>query len=412
MVPKALIPLATLLLWASSTATGKDEPIPLEPAYVEENSPWQWDFGGQIEATYWSTGNPPAALLERPGQTFDPRLVLQLDARFREDWFFHTTARLDRGFDPASSGDFELRIDELFLRYSAWEGALDLQVGKFATVFGSWVNQHEYTDDPFLTPPLPYSQILGVAVNNPNMLSPSALTQAAQAPTQRLFATPKSSWASTIWGPSYGSGLSLSGQRNGFEYAAEVKNIGLTRRASQWDEGLEGFENPTFTGRVGHRPTASLSYGFSASRGPYLEPESENLLPAGVDIGDLPYTTLGLDFSWAHRDLIFSGEVIASRYETLAAGDLDSLSYYAQLRWKFAPGLWVAGRWGQTFNNDARGEDGEAVEWSPDLWRISGSLGWRATPELLLKTEYNYTFINDSRVDGQHLFGLGANYRF
>lgn len=378
----------------------------------ESSSPWEWDFGGQVEATYFSTGNPPAALLERGGQTVDPRLIFTLDARYQENLHFHTTARLDRGFDPASNGDFELRVDELFLRHSSWDGVLDLQVGKFATVFGGWVKQHEYTDDPFITPPLPYSQILGISVNNPNTLSPAAISQAAQAPTSRIFTTPKSTWASTIWGPSYGSGLSVSGQRNGFEYAAEIKNLGLSRRSSQWDEGLDGFENPTFSGRVGYRPSAALSYGFSASRGPYLDPESEALLPSGVDIGDLPYTTLGADISWAHRDLIISGEIIASRFETLAAGDLDSLSYYAQVRWKFAPGLWVAGRWGQTFNNDARGLNGESVEWSPDLWRISASVGWRATPELLFKTEYNYTFINDSRVEAQQLFGLGVNYQF
>ena len=48
----------------------------------------------------------------------------------------------------------------------------------------------------------------------------------------------------------------------------------------------------------------------------------------------------------------------------------------------------------------------------PDLWRISGSVGWRATPELLFKAEYNYTSIDDDSVDGRHLFGLGASYRF
>lgn len=412
MLLKGFIQLTGLSLWAAALSPGKDDYPDLADLSTTAVSPWQWDFGGQLETTFWSTGNPPAALLQRGGETFDPRLVLEFDGRYRDDWFFHTTARVDRGFDPASNGDFELRIDELFLRYSAWEGALDIQVGKFATVFGTWVNQHEYNDDPFLTPPLPYSQILGVSVNNPNTLSPTAISLSAQADSLRIFTTPKSTWASTIWGPSYGSGLSLSGQRSGFEYAVEVKNIGLSRRASQWDEGIEGFENPTFTGRIGHRPSASFSYGFSASRGPYLDPESERFLPRGIDIGDLPYTTLGADLSWSHRDLIVSGEIIASRYETLAIGDLHSLSYYGQVRWKFAPGLWIAGRWGQTFNNDARGLNGESIEWSPDLWRISGSLGWRVTPELLLKTEYNYTFINDSRVDGQNLFGLGANYRF
>ena len=382
--------------------------------FLSESTPstWQWDLGGQLDTFFWSTNNPPSAFLRSSGESIDPRLTLTLNAQYHTDWLFHATARVDRGFDPAFNSNLEARIDEAFLRYSPFDQALNIQVGKFATVFGSWVNQHLYFDDPFLTAPLPYSQINGIAVANPNALSPTALSQAAQASTSRIFTLPKESWASAIWGASYGSGISLFGNLDGFEYAFEIKNFGLTRRSEEWNEGLQGFEHPTFTGRVGHRPNAALSYGLSASRGPYLEPAAERLLPAGLDIGDLPYTTIGLDFSWAHRDLIFSGEIIGSQYETLAAGDLRSLTYYTQLRWKFTPSLFLAARWGQTFNNSARGENGESVEWSPDLWRLSGSLGWRATPELLFKGEYNYTSIDDSRVDGQHLFGLGVSYRF
>lgn len=377
-----------------------------------QNSPWQWELGGQLDTTFWSTGNPASALAGNHGQTLDPRLALTLDIQHNTHWLFHATARADQGFDPAFGSGLEVRLDETFLRYSAFDNSLNFQIGKFATVFGSWVNQHSFFDDPFLTAPLPYSQIIGLAVANPNALTPNALTQRAQASSSIIYSTPKRLWASSIWGASYGSGVSLSGNRSGFEYALEIKNFGLTRRAEEWDQGLEGFENPTFTGRIGYRPNAGLAYGISASRGPYLEPDAERFLPNGMDIGDLPYTTLGIDFSWSHHNLIFSGEAIGSQYETLATGDLRSLTYYSQLRWKFFPGLSLAGRWGQTFNNEARGQSGETVEWSPNLWRASASLGWRASPDLLFKGEYNYTSIDDSRVDGQHLFGLGASYRF
>ena len=72
----------------------------------------------------------------------------------------------------------------------------------------------------------------------------------------------------------------------------------------------------------------------------------------------------------------------------------------------------MAGRFGQTINNEAQGPNGEEVEWSPDIWRVGVAIGWRVTPELLLKTEYNFTQLDDPTVDDQNLFGLGVNYRF
>ncbi|MDB4547599.1 hypothetical protein N9Z80_05360, partial [Akkermansiaceae bacterium] len=200
-----------------------------------------------------------------------------------------------------------------------------------------------------------------------------------------IFRAPKENWASTIWGPSYSTGLSLIGAEGKFDYAFEVKNSGLSSLPDQWDPSLGDFDDPTFTARLGYRSDAAWALGLSFSRGPYLEPEGEKFLPAGMDRGDLPQTVIGLDARWAHRDLIISGEIIASEYETLEVGDLRSLSYYLQARWKAAPGLWLAGRFGQTFHNSADGPGGTSLEWAPDHWRAELSAGYRFTPDLLVK---------------------------
>ena len=51
-------------------------------------------------------------------------------------------ARADRRFDPADR-HVEARLDEYAVRFTPWrDSRLNLQVGKFATVVGSWALRH------------------------------------------------------------------------------------------------------------------------------------------------------------------------------------------------------------------------------------------------------------------------------
>ena len=396
------------------------EEFELERDYLELTEPtenplkgWEWSFGGNIETIFWSTGDPPAGLIEESGENLAPRLTLTLDVQPNEYWYAHLTVRADRGFDPLEDRDGIVRVDEAFVRYRPFGDArLNIQLGKSATVFGAWVNENSYFDDPFLTPPLPYSQIIGISALNPNTLSPEAISNRDLGLAPSVIGSSKRLWSSTVWGQAYTTGLTVFGNVNNLDYGLEVKNQGLPSQPSTWNPDSEEYENPTYTGRLGYRPNAAWALGLSASRGPYLETSAEDLLPQGVDRGDLPYTYIGFDARWSHHDWIVSGEVIGGQFETLEAGDLRTLSYSIQARRKLIPGVWVSGRFGQTWNNKATGPDGEDIEWSPNLWRIGTAVGWRVTSDLLLKAEYNYTSFNTSDLDGQNLFGLGVNYRF
>ena len=374
---------------------------------------WEWSFGGNLEAVFWSTGTPPAGLVKESGDNLAPRLALTLDIRPNDYWYAHATLRADRGFDPLNNPNGILRFDEAFVRYRPLgDQRLNIQLGKSATVFGAWINEHDYFDDPFLTQPLPYSQIIGISPLNPNALGPDAILQRDLGVAPGVFETSKRLWTSTIWGQAYTTGLTIFGHIGDFDYGFEIKNQGLPSHPVTWDPNREEFENPSYTGRIGYRPNAAWAFGVSGSRGPYLETSAERFLPRGLDRGDLPYTYLGFDARWSHRNWIVSGEVIGGQFETLNAGDLRTLSYTVQARRKLIPGVWVATRFGQTWNNDAIGPTGEEVEWSPNLWRVGTAVGWQVTPDLLLKAEYNYTSFNTLAVDAQNLFGLGVNLRF
>jgi hypothetical protein len=82
------------------------------------------------------------------------------------------------------------------------------------------------------------------------------------------------------------------------------------------------------------------------------------------------------------------------------------------VRWKFAPGLWMASRLGRTVADDAAGPAGGSVEWQPDVWRAELAFGWRATPSVLVKAAYAYTHTGDRHDAGDHLLATGIGWRF
>jgi hypothetical protein len=158
---------------------------------------------------------------------------------------------------------------------------------------------------------------------------------------------------------------------------------------------------------VGYRPDAAWSFGVSGSRGSWLENSSP-----GVDRGNLMQNTLGFDVRWSHHNLILSGEAVFSEFETPATGDLRTVAWFVQARWKAAPGFWLAARFGRIFADDATGAGDLYVPWQPDVWRAELGAGWRINPHLLVKADYSYTHADGDPGAGNHLFGAGFGWQF
>src|SRR5881392_4430743 len=94
---------------------------------------------------------------------FNPRLTLFLDAQIGSQIYFFAQSRLDRGFDPSDHGA-QVRLDEYALRVTPWEdGRLTVQIGKFATVVGSFVKRHLSWENPFVDAPLVYENITAIS---------------------------------------------------------------------------------------------------------------------------------------------------------------------------------------------------------------------------------------------------------
>src|SRR5204862_2927930 len=297
-------------------------------------------LSGTIDLEFYNFQQPAPGLIDSEiDNLFNPRLTLFLDAQAGSQVYFFAQARLDRGFDPSDHGA-DVRLDEYALRITPWQdGRFTLQVGKFATVVGNWVPRHLSWANPFISAPLVYENVTAIQ----DKYAPYSPLYFIYAP----YSQGKYAFNPVIWGPSYASGISVSGTLGRFDYAVEMKNASLSSRPESWYITENGFENPTFSSRLGFRPNEAWNFGFSGSEGPYFRREAEPTLPPGRDIDDYREFVLGQDVSFAWHHLQLWAEFYEARFEVPTVGNADTFAYYIEAKYKFTPQFFGAIRWNQ-----------------------------------------------------------------
>ena len=362
-------------------------------------------LSGTIDLEYYHFQQPAPALINADGNDlFNPRLTLFLDAQLGPKVYFFSQLRFDRSFDPTDHPTAEVRLDEYALRFTPWEdGRLSIQAGKFAAVIGNWMERHLSWDNPFINAPLPYENATALE----DMLAPNT-----ESYFDGLLHGPRYEYIPVIWGPSYASGVSVAGRFGKLEYAAEIKNASLSSRPESWDLTRIGFEHPTFSGRLGFRPSPTWNFGLSASDGAYFHPNAQHSLPLGTDIGDFHQTFLGQDISFAWRHLQIWAEVQETRFDVPRLGNADTLAYYIEAKYKFAPQLFGAVRWGQQFFSKVPNGHGGTVRWSQDISRIETAVGYRFTPHMQLKLQYYLEHVERGDRHWSHTFAAQGTLRF
>ena len=362
-------------------------------------------LSGTLDLEIYQFEQPAPGLIDSNIDTlFNPRLTLFLDAQIGSQIYFFAQSRLDRGFDPSDHGA-QVRLDEYALRVTPWEdGRFTVQIGKFATVVGNWVPRHLSWENPFINAPLVYENVTAIQDKH----APNSLVDFVSGP----YFYGKYAFNPVIWGPSYASGISVSGQLRKFDYAIEMKNASLSSRPESWNVTYNGFEPPTFSGRVGFRPNEAWNFGMSASEGPYFRREAEPTLPPGRNIDDYREFVLGQDASFARRHLQVWAEFYEARFEVPRVGNADTFAYYIEAKYKFTPQLFGAIRWNQQLFGTIGDGYGHNVRWSPDLGRIDIAAAYRFTPHTQLKLQYGFQHETSSPGDDNHLFAAQFTIRF
>ena len=350
----------------------------------------------------------PGLIFSEHDFLLNPRLTLFLDVEVGSKIYFFAQARLDRGFDP-SDGGARGRLDEYFLRYSPAKN-FRFQIGQFATLIGNWVARHDTWQNPFINAPLPYENLTGIWDGYAPEETDDLLEWGHVGEYDNGDYSDKYLRLPIIWGPSYASGIAVSGSVGRFDYAAEMKNAALASRPDSWSIAETGFEHPTFSGRAGFRPNEMWNLGISASGGPYLLPAAAPDLPAGRGIGDYRELVLAQDVSFAWHHLQLWAEFYEARFEVPRIGNADTFSYYFEAKYKLTSQLYGALRWNQQLFGTVRDED-ERAKWGNDIWRIDAALGYRFTDYLQAKIQYSFSR-EDSMSGSEHLFAGQITAKF
>jgi hypothetical protein len=377
------------VLAASVVARGGEDfldPVEQALAVSDAHAQFRARLSGTFDAAeYWLPQPVPALIFSDRRTLFSPRLTLFLDAQLGARWYLFAQGRADHGFDPGDDRA-EARLDEYAIRFTPWnDGRLNLQVGKFATVVGSWVGRHGVWEDSFITAPLPYENLTGIwdAAGARSAASLHFWSHLWPVP----FADPgyedKYRQLPIIWGPSYATGASASGAVGRFDYAVELKNASLSSRPETWNG--EPWHHPTISARLGFRPNVMWTFGLSASMGTYLRPEAARTLSPGEQLSDYRQTVLGQDAGFAWHRLQLWAELLESRFEIPGVGNADTVAGYLEARYQFAPRWFGALRWNwQTFRSL-----GPLGPWGAEVSRLDVGPEFRFTAHTELKLQYS-----------------------
>jgi hypothetical protein len=329
----------------------------------------------------------PGVLETADGSLLEPRLSVFLDAQFGPRIYAFAQARADHGFDPGERSA-EVRLDELALRLAPWGQAVNVQVGRFATVVGNWATRHGSWANPFITAPLPYEHLTGMwdteAVRSSNMLLQWSHVRPGL--PARQLAVEKSLRLPLVWGPSYADGALVSADLGKLRAAFEAKLGSLSSRPEAWRHGREQRHHPTFSTRLAYRPNATWQFGTSASSGVYLREFATRSLPVGRHRGDYRQLVVAGDAAFARHHWQLWAEIFAARFEIPVIGDADTLAYYAEARYRFTPRFSTALRWNQQLFATIV-HRGNPTPWGHDVWRLDLAPAWRFTPHTQLKLQ-------------------------
>jgi len=396
--------LFTLLLMApalrgQAILESLDEALTLSSADGE----WRADVSGLIDLELYVPEMQPLGLVETDEALFfNPRLTLMLDLQMTSHWRAHAQMRTDRGFDPGFAVDGQTRLDEYFVEWKPLDSdVLNLRAGKFATAFGAWTPRRLSWDNPFITAPAAYSDMLPIVDNAARPLAGLA--------GRRNMPENRRTWVPILWGPSYATGASIFGRTEHLDYALEVKNAAISSRPGAWDAVQNGWDSTTYTGRFGWRPAAEWTFGSSFSHGPYLLEESQPTMPAGRSYRDYDQTTFGVDAGYAHGPWQIWSELMTSRFEVPNVGAVRVVSGFIEAKRKLGAATWLAARWNQSWFGDL---PNTSREWDRDGWRLDLALGHRLSRNVQAKLQYSLAEKTGHDQEGDHLLAGQITVRF
>jgi len=407
--PRLLSAMSALCLLIIALPTANAEgwrDMFIQPLSIQsdDGDPWA-QLSVLADLTAYAADEPPPGLLfDADGSFVQPRIGFLLDAGVGPRLTGHLQLQVDRGFDPGRKRGGDVRFDEYYVQVSMIDAArMQLRVGKFVTAFGGWVSRHRSSDNPLISAPVPYEDMTTIT----DQVVPGGVGGFVN---RRNLPEIKRSWVPVVWGPSYATGVSMSGGLGDVDVVVEVKNASVSSRPETWDALEKGFTtDPTYTGRVAWHPMPEWTLGLSHSRGPYLQDTARRLVPLDRSVNDFDQTTTAVDLTFERRQLQLWAEIMHSTFEVPRVGDAELLTGFVEVRYKVAPRWWLAGRWNRSIFDEVRNA---TSRWDRHLTRIDVGVGFRQDANLHFKLEYNRGQQSGGNINGRDQVALQAVFAF
>ncbi|HXL15368.1 MAG TPA: hypothetical protein VN972_04720 [Methylomirabilota bacterium] len=186
-------------------------------------------------------------------------------------------------------------------------------------------------------------------------------------------------------------GAVLIGTRAPLEFAAGVTNG--TAGAPMMNDNNDGKQ---VLARVGLVPAPWIRAGVSGSRGPYLDRDLNEDLPAGHTVDEYMQKLAGADLELSYGHGVLYSEYVFSRFGSPFVGNLDLKAWYFEGKYAVLPGWYVAARFDRMIFSDVALAAGGVEAWDADLWKREIGIGFKPSARLVAKLVHQESRINVS----------------
>ena len=318
-----------------------------------------------------------------------------------EPFYYYDTYYPRRGVDAL--------LLQGFIGYTRSSGnrTVTFKAGKLQTAFGSYPLRYDDAANPLLDVPPDYGIYLGLLGDRLPCGVPDLLAQHAigfvHFSCGGINSNDYGVWPTSLYGlPGAEVDLSIGRFDTRFQLTNSSPvyplNMSSNSQHAQWAAG------------AGYTVRQGLHIGGSAFRGPFLQENVEDLLPAGEGPRDYPATGLGVDAQWARGRFSTTGEWQWHQFDFpnfLIAPAIKS--GYVEVKATLTPRFYTAFRAAARWHNEPE----DAVEKStgpfqPNLQTYEMAVGFHVDHFQTLKLGYEWMQTKD--FFGNHVNVLGMQF--
>ncbi len=338
--------------------------------YESPSGRYQVSWSGQLDLGLLSLSKEHVGLASGKGVLLYPRLRLFTDVFVGQHLYGLLELRADRGEAPARD-PVQGRVEQAYVRLSDASGKMSLQVGRFASPFGSYAERHLTPQDPFVRPPLPYD-FPTVVSRTTVPSSPSAFLSWRDHPeTRRWTGTPP------VWGVPYQWGAMAMGTVGRVSYRVAAMNSAPSSEPAAWSFDTGRLRHPSWVLGLHVPLSPSIAIQASYDTGPYMDAVTSGTLPPGRSRWDYRQSIWSTTVALARGPVMANAEILHDTWQVPNVGsNIVEIGYVGQFQSDLAAGLSAAVRWSYLDFRPWTDTPG-AAKWDYDVARYQASLAYR-----------------------------------